>query len=176
MAIRVTNVAYPAQFITLPAPYQGILRSGASEVIDTTREAFLTKMGESDTCLGALTIETVTDAPTIIEDTDLGGGGGVSVEMSASTGTSGAPFTWPAGKTVFGSTAGAPRYIELPAPAAADAASQYVVKDAANNAATHNITVTASGGANIDSGTSADISSNGGSLSFVTDGTKWLII
>ena len=149
-----------------------------SEILNTTEAEFITAIGGLDTAGGVFTIESVgsLESSTVTENTDLGGGGGVSVEMSASTGTSGTPFAWPAGKTVFGSTAGAPRYIELPAPAAADAASQYVVKDAANNAATHNITVTASGGANIDAGTSAVIAANGGSLSFVTDGSKWLIV
>jgi len=76
MPIRITNIAHPPQYITLPAPYQGILRSGAVEVIDTTEAEFLTKMGGSNVSLGALTIETVAAAATIevdrtVTDADL---------------------------------------------------------------------------------------------------------
>ena len=156
-------------------PFQILLERNEEVVAEITPSEFLTQFGgTNNSVLSNLSISPTGDAPTVSKAS--GGGGGISVTMDASTGTSGVPVTWPVERTVFGSTAGAPRYIELPAPAAADAASQYVVKDAANNAATHNITVTASGGANIDAGTSAVISSNGGSLSFVTDGSKWLVI
>ena len=178
MAIKVTNVAYPAQFITLPAPYQGILRSGASEIIDTTREAFLTKMGESDTCLGAFTIETVGDSPTIVEDTTLGGGGTFTTQEfdtgPISMGTADIP------DLVLIDVKTNAAAITLKLPPLSSVTKEIKVKDKYRKAATYHITIEPAIG---DSSAKMDgpdgpativFTSNGQAMTFSPDGSHWI--
>lgn len=65
--------------------------------------------------------------------------------------------------------------VVLPTPSSDNKGQIYTVKDESGGAATHNITVTVSGGSNIDGSSSAIISSNYGSISFYCNGTQWYV-
>lgn len=75
--------------------------------------------------------------------------------------------------TLFIDTSSAPQSYSLPTPALNLVGKIYIVKDAANNAATNVITVTVTGGANIDASSASVINANSGSGTYVTNGTQW---
>jgi len=77
-------------------------------------------------------------------------------------------------KTISNPTSAAAVYLRLPAVSAAVAYQDYVVKDGKGDAATNNITITSAGGT-IDGSTSYVISTNYGTVHFITDGTEWFL-
>ena len=175
--IRVINQSLDN--ITLPAPYQGILKPGRSEILNTTPAEFITAIGGLDTAGDLFLIESVgsSESSTVTENTNLGGSS-VTGENIPGEGSAG-------GRTGFSSTivvstqAGAysgTRYFELPS--SPEAWVTYVMKDGKGDAATNSIDVAPSTGHTIDgSSASATITANYGSLSFVFDGVdNWSII
>lgn len=75
--------------------------------------------------------------------------------------------------TLFIDTSSAPQSYMLPTPALNLVGKLYLVKDATHNAATNVITVTVTGGANIDNGSTSVINANSGVGKYFTNGTKW---
>jgi hypothetical protein len=88
--------------------------------------------------------------------------------------TSGSPHSITLTKTISNPTSAAAVYLQLPAVSAATAYYDYVVKDGKGDAATNNITITSAGGT-IDGSTSYVISTNYGTVHFITDGTEWFL-
>jgi len=77
-------------------------------------------------------------------------------------------------KTISNPTSAAAVYLRLPAASAAVAYQDYVVKDGKGDAATNNIIITSTAGT-IDGTTSYTISTNYGTVHFITDGTEWFL-
>ena len=96
---------------------------------------------------------------------------GEIVEDSTS---SGSPHPITLTKTISNPTVSAAVYLQLPAASAATAYYDYIVKDGKGIGGTHSITITTAGGT-IDGSTSYVISSNYGTIHFITDGTEWFI-
>jgi len=88
--------------------------------------------------------------------------------------SSGSPHSITLTKTISNPTSAAAVYLRLPAASAAVAYQDYVVKDGKGDAATNNITITSAGGT-IDGSTSYVISTNYGTVHFITDGTEWFL-
>ena len=109
---------------------------------------------------------------------EAGGGGGSADtgEIVTAATTSGSKHSLTMTKTISRPTVDAAAFFELPAAASATAYADYVVKDGKGIAGANTITVTVSGGGNIDGAASATITSNYGALVFVSDGTNWNIL
>jgi len=88
--------------------------------------------------------------------------------------TSGSPHSITLTKTISNPTSAAAVYLRLPAVSAAVAYQDYVVKDGKGDAATNNIIITSTAGT-IDGTTSYTISTNYGTVHFITDGTEWFL-
>lgn len=95
-------------------------------------------------------------------------------EIVTAATTSGSPHSITLAKTISNPTSAAAVYLRLPAVSAAVAYQDYVVKDGKGDAATNNITITSAGGT-IDGSTSYVISTNYGTVHFITDGTEWFL-
>ena len=95
-------------------------------------------------------------------------------EIVTAATTSGSPHSITLTKTISNPTSAAAVYLRLPAVSAAVAYQDYVVKDGKGDAATNNITITSAGGT-IDGSTSYVISTNYGTVHFITDGTEWFL-
>ena len=95
-------------------------------------------------------------------------------EIVTAATTSGSPHSITLTKTISNPTSAAAVYLRLPAASAAVAYQDYVVKDGKGDAATNNITITSAGGT-IDGSTSYVISTNYGTVHFITDGTEWFL-
>ena len=88
--------------------------------------------------------------------------------------TSGSPHSIILTKTISNPSVAAAVYLRLPAVSAAVAYQDYVVKDGKGDAATNNITITSTAGT-IDGSTSYVISTNYGTVHFITDGIEWFL-
>jgi hypothetical protein len=77
-------------------------------------------------------------------------------------------------KTISNPSAASGVYLLLPAVSAAVAYQDYVVKDGKGDAAINNITITSAGGT-IDGSTSYVVSTNYGTVHFITDGIEWFL-
>jgi len=88
--------------------------------------------------------------------------------------TSGSPHSITLTKTISNPTSAAAVYLRLPAVSAAVAYQDYVVKDGKGDAATNNIIITSTAGT-IDGTTSYTISTNYGTVHFITDGIEWFL-
>jgi len=88
--------------------------------------------------------------------------------------SSGSPHPITLTKTISNPSVAAAVYLQLPAASAAVAYQDYVVKDGKGDTATNNITITSAGGT-IDGSTSYVISTNYGTVHFITDGTEWFL-
>ncbi len=78
-------------------------------------------------------------------------------------------------KTISKPTSAAAVYFKLPAAAAVNDYTNYVVKDGKGDAATNNILITPVAG-DIDGATTVTINANYGALVFTSDGTNWHLI
>ena len=172
--IRVKNrTIYP---VALPAPYKGTLGPLQSEVIDTTPGNFNDLVGgDKGNIYDIVGIPNASATPTVTENTNLGGSSDTGEVVEAAT-TSGSKHSVTKTKTISRPTVDAAAFFELPTAAAATAYADYVVKDGKGIAGANTITVTVSGGGNIDGAASATITGNYGALVFVSDGTNWNIL
>ena len=85
---------------------------------------------------------------------------------------------WPIvkNKTISKPDTPAPVFLELPAAAAVNDYTNYVVKDGQGDAATNNILITPAAGDEIDGATTVTINANYGALVFTSDGENWHLI
>lgn len=88
--------------------------------------------------------------------------------------TSGSSVTMTTTKLVINKSSGSPTAVTLPSSPTAWT-TEYVVKDGKGDAFTNPITVTSASGL-IDNASSFIIATNGGSGSFIFDGTNWNIV
>ena len=89
--------------------------------------------------------------------------------------TTGNQWTIVKNKTISKPTSAAAVYFKLPAAAAVNDYTNYVVKDGKGDAATNNILITPVAGT-IDGATTVTINANYGALVFTSDGTNWHLI